>query len=52
MFNTVYAFIGKFSALPQLVHKLYRVLTNMGLREGYVEHFDPSGMFVHLREIS
>ena len=51
MFKAVQLIIGRFAALPQLVHKLYRVPTTVGLREIHVKHFDPNGMFVHPWEV-
>ena len=51
MFKAVQLIIGKFAALPQLVHYLYTVPIAVGLREIHVEHFDPNGMFVHLHEV-
>ena len=51
MYKAVQLIIGKFAAQPWLVHKLYTVPTAVGSREFHVEHFDPNGMFVHLREV-
>ena len=51
MFKVVQLIIGKFTALPWLVHQLYTVPSAVGLTESHVEHFDPNGMFVHLWEV-
>ena len=51
MFKAVQLIIGKFAALPWLVHQLYTVPTAVGLKESHVEPFDPNNMFVQLWEV-
>ena len=51
MFKAIYLIIGKFEALPWLIHKLYIVPTAVGSRECHVKHFHRKGIFVHLWEV-
>ena len=51
MFIAVQLLIVKFEALPKLVHLVNGDSTIVGCRQSYVEHFDPYGLFVHLREV-
>ena len=51
MFKDAQVIIGKFAALLQAVHFLYRFPKAVECSESPVEHFDPIGYFVHLLEV-